>query len=182
MSGPNRRSGIDDRMTGCIKLPFFNLGEACAYVCGESAIDGYTNHAVGWVSEPFEIGFGFTHVLEGCRLAGFHVDANNFTRVRIHQVPEAAVTVLHTGLLDIWEEVDWGWLPAVPFLCHNAGRVVFAEGSLSNFRVAQFGADRFESFVGLLCPVSTAVLEHERRQRAVGLGRPGARALMAHPW
>ena len=91
------------------------------------------------------------------------------------------MTVLHAGLPDVWEEVGWGWLPAVPFLCHNAGRVVFAEGSLSKFRVAQFGADRFESFVGLLCPEGAAVLKHELVDRAVGLGRPGARPLMAHP-
>ena len=71
------------------------------------------------------------------------------------------MTVLHAGLLDVWEEVGWGWLPAVPFLCHNASRVVFAKGSLSKFRVAQFGADCLESFVGLSCPAGAAVLEHE---------------------
>ncbi|MCG8044994.1 MAG: hypothetical protein N0E48_04870, partial [Candidatus Thiodiazotropha endolucinida] len=59
--------GRDDRIAGRIKLPFLNLGEACAYVFGESANDGYTDHPVGWVSEPLEIGFGFTHALEGCR-------------------------------------------------------------------------------------------------------------------
>ena len=80
-----------------------------------------------------------------------------------------------------WEEVGWGWLPAVPFLCHNASRVVFAEGSLGKFKVAQFGADRLESLVGLSCPVGAAVLEHELVDRAVGLDRPGARPLMARP-
>ena len=90
------------------------------------------------------------------------------------------MTVLHAGLLDVWEEVGWGWLPAVPFLCHNASRVAFAEGSLSKFRVAQFGADRFKSFVGLSCPIGAAVLEHELVDRELsGLDRPGARPLMA---
>ncbi|MEW8687325.1 MAG: hypothetical protein AB2556_16055, partial [Candidatus Thiodiazotropha sp.] len=54
------------------------------------------------VSEPLEIGFGFTHALEGCRIAGLHVDADNLPHVIIHRVPEAAVTVLHAGLLDVW--------------------------------------------------------------------------------
>ena len=49
----------------------------------------------------------------------------------------------------------------VLFLCHNAGRVVFAEGSLSKFRAAQFGVGLFEPLVGLLRPVGAAVLEHE---------------------
>ena len=79
------------------------------------------------------------------------------------------MTVLHADLLDVWEEVGWGWLPAVPFLCHIASCVVFAEGSLSKFRVAQFGADRFESFVGLLCPVRAAVLEHELVDRELSV-------------
>ena len=77
--------------------------------------------------------------------------------------------VLHAGLLDVWEEVCSGRLPAVPFLCHNASRVVFAEGSLSKFRVAQFGADRFESFVVLSCPVGAAVLEHELVDRKLSV-------------
>ena len=119
--------------------------------------------------EPLEIGFGFTHTLEGCRIAGLHVDRSDFPRVITHRVPEAAVTVLHAGLLDVWEEVGWGWLSAVPFLCLNASHVVFAEGSLSKFRVAQFGADRLESFVGLSCPVGAAVLEHELVDRELSV-------------
>ena len=71
------------------------------------------------------------------------------------------MAVLHAGLLDVWEEVGWGWLPVVPFLCHNASRVVFAEGSLSKFRVAQFGAGRLESFVGLSCPVGDELVDRE---------------------
>ena len=126
------KPGRDDLMAGSLKLPFLNLGEACAYVFGERAINA--GHAVSRMPEPLEIGFGFVHILEGCRIAGLHVDRSDFPRVITHRVPEAAVTVLHTGLLDVWEEVGWGWLPAVPFLCHNASRMVFAEGSLSKFR------------------------------------------------
>ena len=127
----------------------------------KSAIDGYAGHAVGWVSEPLEIGFRFTHALERCRIAGLHVDADNFPRVIAHRVPESAMAMLHTSLLNVWEEAGWGWLPAVLFLCHNAGRVVFAEGSLSKFRVAQFGADFLEPLMGPLCPVGTAILKNE---------------------
>ena len=116
-------------MAGSLKLPFLNLGEACAYVFGERATNCHAGHAVSRMPEPLEIGFGFTHTLEGCRIAGLHVDRSDFPRVITHRVPEAAVTVLHAGLLDVWEEVGWGWLPAIPFLCHNASRVVFAEGS-----------------------------------------------------
>ena len=175
------KPGRDDRMAGSLKLPFLNLGETCAYVFGERAINCHAGHAVSRMPEPLEIGFGFTHTLEGCRIAGLHVDRSDFPRVITHRVPEAAVAVLHAGLLDGWEQVGWGWLPAVPFLCHNASRVVFAEGSLSKFRVAQFGADRLESFVGLACPVGAAVLEHELVDRELSVDRPGARPLMARP-
>ena len=168
-------------MAGSLKLPFLNLGEACAYVFGERATNCHAGHAVSRMPEPLEIGFGFTHTLEGCRIAGLHVDRSDFPRVITHRVPEAAVTVLHAGLLDVWEEVGWGWLPAVPFLCHNASRVVFAEGSLSKFRVAQFGVDRLESFVGLSCPVGAAVLEHELVDRAVGRP-PRSQTANGSPW
>ena len=78
-----------------------------------------------------------------------------------HRVPEAAVAVLHAGLLDVWEEVGRGWLPVVPFLCQDASRVVFTEVSVGELGVAKFGADRTESFVDLSCPVGAAVVEHE---------------------
>ena len=39
--------------------------------------------------------------------------------------------------------------------------MVFAEGSFGELGVAQFGADCFESIVGLLHPIDAAVLEHE---------------------
>ena len=79
------------------------------------------------------------------------------------------MAVLQAGLLDVWEEVGWGWLPAIPFLCHNASRMVFAEGSLSKFRVAQFGADCLESFMGLSCSVGAAVLEHKLVNRELSI-------------
>ena len=169
-------------MAGSLKLPFLNLGETCAYVFGERAINCHAGHAVSWMPEPFEIGFGFTHTLEGCRIAGLHVDRSDFPRVITHQVPEATVTVLHAGLLDVWEEVGWGWLPAVPFLCHNASRVVFAEGSLRQVQGCPVWLRSLGVFRGPLvscrCGRPGA---RTGRQRAVGLGHPGARPLMAHP-
>ena len=39
--------------------------------------------------------------------------------------------------------------------------MVFAEGSVGELGVAQFGADRSESIVGLPRPIGAAVLEHE---------------------
>ena len=148
-------------MAGSLQLPFYNFGEARAYVFGKRTVDGHAGHAVSRMPEPLEKGFGFAHALEGCRIAGLHVDRSDFPRIVDHRVPEAAVAVLHAGLLDVWEEVGRGWLPAVPYLCQDASRVVFAEGSVGELGVAQFGADRSESFVDLSCPVGAAVLEHE---------------------
>ena len=68
------------------------------------------------VSESLEIGFGFTHALEGCRVAGLHVDADDVPGMVVYRIPEAAVTVFHTSLLDAWEEVGRSGLPAVLFL------------------------------------------------------------------
>ena len=95
--GPNAfgempsKPGRDDRMAGSLKLPFLNLGETCAYVFGERAINCHAGHAVSQMPEPLELGFGFTHTLEGCRIAGLHVDCSDFPRVITHQVPEAAM-------------------------------------------------------------------------------------------
>ena len=111
------KSGRDDRMAGSLKLTFLNLSKTCAFVFGERASNCHRGHAVCRMPEPLEIGFGFTYTLEGCRIAGLHVDRSDFPRVITHRVPEAAMPVLHVGLLDDWEEVGWGWLPAVPFLC-----------------------------------------------------------------
>ena len=51
--------------------------------------------------------------------------------------------------LDILDEIGCGWLPAVLFLCHNAGRVVFAEGFVSELGVAEFSAGCLEPLVRL---------------------------------
>ena len=79
------KPGRDDRMEGSLKLPFLNLGEASAYVFGERAINCHAGHAVSRMPEPFEIGFGFTLTLEGCRIAGLHVDRSDFPRVITHR-------------------------------------------------------------------------------------------------
>ena len=160
------KSGRDDRMAVGCELPFLNLGKSSANVFWKRAIDGYMGHAVSWMSEALEIGFRFTHAPEWGGVAGLYVDADDFPRIVVHRVPEPTGPMLHTSLLDVREEASWGWLPAVLFFCHNGGRVVFAEGSVSKLRVAQFGADRLESFVGFLCPVGAAVLEHELVDRA----------------
>ena len=152
------KPGRDDRMAGSLKLPFYNFGEACAYVFGKRTVDSHAGHAVSRMPKPLEIGLGFAHALEGCRIAGLHVDRSDFPRIVDHRVTEAAVAVLHAGL-DVWEELGRGWLPAVPFLCQDASRVVFTEGSVSELGVAQFGADRSESFVDLSCPEGVAVLD-----------------------
>ena len=117
------KPGRDDRMAGSLKLLFLNLKP----VPMSLGINCHVGHAVSRMPKPLERGFGFTHTLEGCRIAGLHGDRSDFPRVITHRVPEAAVPVLHAGLLDVWEEVGWGWLSAAPFLCHNASRVVFAE-------------------------------------------------------
>ena len=163
------KPGRDDRMAVGWELPFLNLSKFSDNVFWKRAIDGYTGHAVSWMSEALEIGFHFIHTPEWDRVAGLHVDADDFPRIVVHWVPEPAVPVLHTSLLDVREEASWGWLPAILFFCHNAGHVVFAEGSVSKLRVAQFGADHFESFVGLLCPVGVAVLEHELVDRELSV-------------
>ena len=173
--------GRDDGMTGKIKLPFLDLGEACAYVFWKRAIDCYAGHSGTGVSEPLEIGFGFPHALERCRVVGHHVNADDVPSMVVHRIPEADVTVLHTSLLDVWEEVGRSVLPAVLFFCHNASRVVFTEGSLGELRVAQFGAETLGAARG---PLAFCRYGHPigrtGRLRAVGLARPGAKPPMAH--
>ena len=100
-------------MTGSLKLPILDLSDACTYVPGESAIDGYAGHMVGRMPEPLKIGFRFTHTLEGCRIGGLHIDADDIPRIVVHRVPHPAVSVLHTSLLNVLEEAGWGWLPGV---------------------------------------------------------------------
>ena len=128
--------GGDDRMAGSLKMPFLNLGKSSANVFWKRAIDCYTGHSVSRMSEPLEIGFRFIHALEGGRVAGLHVDRSDFPRVITHRVLVSATAMLHTSLLDVREEAGWGWPPAVLLFCHNACRVVFAEGSVRELGVA----------------------------------------------
>ena len=130
------QTGRDDRVKGSLKLPFLDLSKACANVSWESAIDGYAGHTVGWMPEPLEIGFRFSHTLEGCRIAGLHIDADDVPHIVDHRVQQPAVSVLHTGLLNVREEDGWGWLPGVLFLGHDACGVVVSEGSFGKLGVA----------------------------------------------
>ena len=57
---------------------------------GESPIDCHAGHMVAWMPEPLEIGFCFTHTLEGCRIAGLHIDAVDVPRIVVHRVPQPA--------------------------------------------------------------------------------------------
>ena len=123
------KPGRDDRVAVSLKLPFLDLGKPSANVSGESPIDFHVGHMVAWMPEPLEIGFCFTHTLEGCRIAGLHIDAVDVPRIVVHRVPQPAVSVFHTSLLNVREEADWGWLPGVLFLGHDACSVVFPEGS-----------------------------------------------------
>ena len=75
--------------------------------------------------EPVKIGFCFTHTLDGCRIAGLHIDAVDVPRIVVYRVPHPAVPVFHTSLLNVREEADWGWLPDVLLLGHAACSVVF---------------------------------------------------------
>ena len=153
--------GRDNRVAVGHKHPFQDLGESCANVFGERAIDCYAGHAVSRMSESLEIGLGFTHALEGCRVAGLHVDRDDFPRIIAHPVPQPSVPVLHASFLDVYEETGWGWLPDVLLFRHNAGRVVLAEGYASELGVAEFGAGCLEPLMGLLGPEGASVLEHE---------------------
>ena len=63
------KQGRDHRVTGSLKLLLLDLNKACANISGESATDGYAGHMVGCMPKPLEIGFRFTHTLEGCRIA-----------------------------------------------------------------------------------------------------------------
>ena len=97
----NQVSSRDDRMTGSLKLPFLDLSKACTYASVESPIDGYTGHMVGRMAVPLQIGFRFIHTLEGCRIAGLHIDAGDVPRIVVHRVLQTAVSVFHTSLLNI---------------------------------------------------------------------------------
>ena len=122
-------------MTGSLKLPFLDLSEACTYAPGESAIDGYAGHMMGRMPKSFKMGVRFTHTLEGCRIAGLHIDADDVCRIVVYGVPQPAVSVLHTSLT-VLKEAGWGWLRGVLFLGHDDCAVVFSEGSFGELGVA----------------------------------------------
>ena len=90
---------------------------------------------VGRMPEPLKIGFRFTHALEGCRIAGLHIDADDVPRIVSHRVPQTAVSVFHTSFLNVREEAGWCWLPGVLFFGHDACGVVFSEGSFGKLGV-----------------------------------------------
>ena len=113
------------------------------------------------MTEPLKIGFRFTHTLDGCRIAGLHIDADDVPRIVVYRVPQPAVSVLHTSFLNAREEAGWGMLPGVLFLGHDACSVVVSKGFFGKLRVAQSGTDRLESFVNLLRSIDAAVLQHE---------------------
>ena len=95
------KPGRDDRMTDSLKLQFLDLSEACTYVPGESAIDNYAGHIVGRMPEPLKIGFRFSRTLEGCRIAGLHIDADDVPRIVVHRIPQPAVSRLHITLQNV---------------------------------------------------------------------------------
>ena len=130
------KPGRNDRVAGSLKFPFLDLGKFSANVSGDSAIDCHAGHMVGWIPEPLKIGFRFTHPLQGCRIAGIHINADEVPHIVVHRVPQPAVSVLHTSLPNVRKEAGWGWLPGVLFLGHDACGVVFSEGKFGKFGVA----------------------------------------------
>ena len=86
--------------------------------------------------EPNERRLGLAFPLKACLVTGLHVDADDAPRIIVHRVPERAVTVLDTGLLDVVEEAGRGWLPAVVLFGFDAGCVARPEGSVSGGIIA----------------------------------------------
>ena len=90
------RPGRDDRVDIFAESEAGDLGEARANVTGQSTIDGHAGHAVGRMAKFLEPWLGLAHALEACRVAGLHVDADDFPYVVIHRVPETTMsTVTH---------------------------------------------------------------------------------------
>ena len=63
---------------------------------------------IWWLGCPNRSKFCFTNTLEGCRIAGLHIDAVDVPRIVVHRVPQPVVSVFHTSLLNVREEADWG--------------------------------------------------------------------------
>lgn len=58
------------------------------------------------------------------QVAGFYAEADNVSHVVAHKVPEAAMTMFYTGLLDAMEKTGRGQFPAVVLFFFNAGCMV----------------------------------------------------------
>ena len=155
------KPGRDDRVAVRYELPRLDLGETCANVFGERAIDGHAGHAVGRMAEPSEIRLGLAHATEARRAAGLHVDADDFPRVVLHRVPEAAVAMLHTSLLDVLQETSRGRLPVISLFGHDARGMMLAKGPVGEFEVTQGATDLLQSLLSLSRPVGAAILEDE---------------------
>ena len=65
----------DDRVGDIVEVPLMNLRKVSANVFGKRAVDGYMDHAVGWMPETLAIGLCFALTQEGGWVAGLHVDA-----------------------------------------------------------------------------------------------------------
>jgi len=122
---------------GIVEFPLLDHGKASANVYGKRAVDGYTDHAVGWVPEALEKGLGFTHTLKTGRIAGLYVNAYHLADVVVHRVPKNAVAGLHASLLDIIEKAGWSRLPVVSFFGHDACGVVLSESFIGNRGITQ---------------------------------------------
>ena len=100
------------------------------------AVNRNASHVVGGVPEPLEIRLGLTIPLKACWVTGLHVEAHDAPRIVVHRVPEPAMTMLDTGLLDVVEEAGRGRLPAVVFFGFDAGCMVHHEGPVSEGLIA----------------------------------------------
>ena len=122
----------DDGVNPLPELPLLDFGEPCADVFWKWVINRNPGHVVGGVPKPLEILPGLAFPPKAGRVAGFHVDADDLSRVVVHRVSEAAMAVFYTGLLDglldVLKDAGRGWLPAVVLFGFDACRVIHAEG------------------------------------------------------
>ena len=128
--------GGDDGVCFVFELPLLDLGKSGSNVPREGAVNRIASHVVGGVPEPHERRLGLAFLLKACWVTGLHVDADNAPRIIVHRVPEPAVTVLGTGLMDVVEEAGRGRFPAVVLFAFDAGCVVHPEGPVSGGLIA----------------------------------------------
>ena len=164
-------------MAGSLKLPFSDLGKPSANVSGESPIDCHAGHMVVWMPEPLKIGFRFTHTLEGCRIAGLHIDTVDVPRIVVHRVPPPAVSLFHTSILNVREDADWGLTSRRSFSLAMMLAAWFFPKALS----ASSGLPNLAQIAWSLSPLAFYLCGRPAartgRLRAVCLGRPRARPL-----